>query len=398
MHIHPFSSLLPPPGRAAQVASLPYDTVSTEEAAAWARERPVSFLHVTRPEVDLPPGTDPRDESAHRQARCAFEHFRHAGLLRPDGEPSLYLYRMAGNGHRQLGLVACCDVSDYRSGLIRCHKRTHTEREIDRARHMLATGAHTEPVLLAHRDDPEIEEHAREDSNERPLFHFRAPDGITHSVWRAHRVEHYLRRFEAIGPAWIADGHHRSAAAARVAEALPDNPEAASFLALLVPVSQLRILPCHRLVRTLGDLTPEVFMKQLAAIGDLTPVERDAPTRRGAVRVFTGDRWHELELPRGAEPGTPEGLDVSLLQAHVLHPLLGIRDPADPRMQYIGGAGAMETLERAVRSGCAAVAFVMHPTSVEEVISIADRGGTVPPKSTWFDPKPRSGLFVHPFT
>ncbi|MCA9285093.1 MAG: DUF1015 domain-containing protein [Phycisphaerales bacterium] len=395
--LHSFSALLPPANRAAQVASVPYDTVSTEEAAALAAERPYSFLHVVRPEIDLPPGTDPHGDEAHAQARAALERLCRDSILCRQATPTVFVYRMAAKGHRQIGVVGCCEVAEYESGLIRRHERTRPDKEDDRTRHIVATRAHTEPVLLAYRDDSTVDDLVRCDTNERPLFHFLAPDGVTHTVWAVRDPEAYASAFAAAGPAWIADGHHRTAAAARAAETLGPG-EAERFLSLLVPASQLRVLPYHRLVRDAGGRSSAELRRELSEIGPLRAVESPEPLERGSVAVLLGDQWWRLELPQTAAAGTVEALDVALLQEHVLRPVLGIEDPrTDARLDFVGGSRGTQALEHAVRTGEAVAAIAMFPTSIEELMAIADAGGIMPPKSTWFDPKPRSGLFVHPF-
>lgn len=406
LSVYPFSALLPPPNRAAQVAAPPYDTVSTAEAQRLAEGRPLSFLRITRAEIELPAGTASDDPTVHRQARSNLDRFIHEGALCPPSEPQIVLYRQVMRGHRQIGVVACCDVDDYERGVIVRHERTRPDKERERTEHLLACEAHTEPVFLGHRDDLEIEELVRRDVNDRPRFHFVAPDGVTHTVWSVSEPERYTQLFRKLPAAYICDGHHRVAAAANAArirreEGIDDSTGHARFLAVLFPLSHLRIMAYHRLVRDLNGLTPEQFRRRLESAGHVEPAQSSTPTRQGEVCVFVGDRWWLLSLDPAATftCDMVQSLDVSSLQRLVLEPLLGIADPrTDTRLDFVGGIHGPERLADEVRAGRAAAAFAMYPTSIRELLTVADAGGVMPPKSTWFEPKLRSGLVVHPWS
>ena len=399
LRIHPFPALVPIPNKAAQVAAPPYDTVDDAEARALAAGRPDSFIRVTRAEVDFPPGTSSDDEAVHAAARERLRALVSEGLLRRQ-EDAIFLYRIVGRGHRQTGVVACCDVAAYEQGQIVRHERTRPDKETERTRHIAACAAHTEPVLLAHRDHPEIEDLVRRDTCERPRCHFVGPDGATHTIWSVPSPQCYVARFAHLDKAYVCDGHHRAAAAARVAREMPDSPEAGRFPAVLFPFSTLRILPYHRVVRDLNGLDGDRFRRRLEGVGHLEPSRTHEPGRRGDVGVYVEGKWWNLTLDPllAMGPAAADSLDVSALQRLVLEPILGIADPrTDRRIDFVGGARGTEFLAREVDEGRAAVAFAMHATSLHELLAVAERGEIMPPKSTWFDPKPASGLVVHPF-
>lgn len=422
LRVHSFPALVPLPNQAARIAAPPYDTLDDAEARRLAGDRPECFLHVTRAEVDFPPGTSSDDPRVHLAACAKLREMERTGLLQR--QPSaMFLYRIAGRGHRQIGVVGCCDVEAYERGEIVKHERTRPDKETERAHHFAACCAHTEPVLLAHRDDQELEEMVRRDSCDRPRCHFMGPDGATHTIWTLADPQRYEARFAALEKAYICDGHHRASASAMVwrDKAHPEegtvappgarrqdgscppctaNGEAARILAVLFPFSTLRILPYHRLVRDLNGLSPERFRKRLETIGHVEPAQRPLPENRGAVGVYVSGEWLSLTfdpiLATGASPA--ESLDVAALQRLVLDPVLGIADPRrDARIEFVGGVKGPEWLSAKVDAGEAAVAFALHPTSLHEVLAVAEGGGIMPPKSTWFDPKPVSGLFVHPW-
>ncbi|HMN95375.1 MAG TPA: DUF1015 family protein [Phycisphaerales bacterium] len=405
LRVRPFNALLPPPNRAAQVAAPPYDTLSTDEARAQVEGRPLSFLRITRAEVELPEATASDDPATHRRARANLDRMVAEGALRPEPEPQIVLYRQVMHGHRQVGVVACCDVDDYERGTIIRHERTRPDKERERTDHLLACEAHTEPVFLGHRDDFELEDLVRRDMNDRPRFHFVAVDGTTHTIWSVSEPERYAALLSALPAAYICDGHHRVAAAAlaareRRARGIDDGTGHDRFLAVFFPLSHLKIMAYHRLVRTLGGMTPDQFRRRLECAGHVQPAPSPEPGRQGEVGVFLGDRWWLLSLDPAASftSDVAESLDVSALQRLVLAPLLGIEDPRrDARLDFVGGIRGAPYLEECVRSGRAAAAFAMYPTSIRELLAVADSGGVMPPKSTWFEPKLRSGLFVHPW-
>ncbi len=409
IRVHPFAALRPPGSLAAEVASDPYDVVSTDEARQRAEGHPHSFLHVVRSEIDLPEGVDPYDPTVYETASRNLDAMVAEGSLLREAEPSLYLYRQVREGRSQTGLVCCVDVEQYRSGEIRRHEKTRPEKEDDRTRHLLATSAHAEPVMLCFRSDPDgsdaIARRMLGDTATRPIFHFVAPDGTTHTGWRIDDPAPYVAAFESLERIYIADGHHRSAGADRAAAAAAAaNPthrgdeQYGRFLAVVFPHDQMTILPYNRVVKDLGGLDAEAFLARLREIGSLEPSDGRTPERPGTVEVRVAGRWWSLAFPPDSiDRDDPiASLDVSLLQDRVLAPVLGIGDPrTDPRLDFVGGSRGRDELER--RAGGEGVAFLMHPTSADELLAVADAGEIMPPKSTWFEPKLRSGLFVHEF-
>jgi uncharacterized protein (DUF1015 family) len=387
------------------VASVPYDVVTTEEARALAEGEPYSFLHVIRPEIDLPPGTDIHDDAVYAAGRENLDRFEAEGVLVRDEKPKLYLYRQVMHHRQQIGIVCCCHVDDYARDLIKKHETTRPDKEDDRTRHTLTLNANAGPVFMTYRDVPAVNELVHEDVNDRPLFHFNAPDGVTHTVWIVHDPAPYLEAFRHIPAAYVADGHHRAASAARAgAERRAANPDHTGeeeynwFLSVLFPASQLQILPYNRLVADLGGHDPQSVLDALAATGRLAKTEDPVPDRPGVVCIYLAGCWHRLAFDAAATSSTDPvaSLDVALLQERVLEPVLGIRDQrTDQRIEFIGGIHGPAALQQRVDAGAAAIAFSLHATSIEQLMAVADAGLNMPPKSTWFEPKLRSGLFVH---
>ena len=376
---------------------MPYDVVNRAEAARLADGNPSSFLRVIRSEIDLPATTDPYDPTVYTRAGENLRAFQDDGVLVREASPMLYLYRLVMNGRAQLGIVGCCHLDDYAGNVIRKHERTRPDKEDDRTRHILALGAQTGLVLLAFRDMEAFETQARHDVNSRPLFHFNATDGITHTVWQVPSAEVYREMFATLDCAYVADGHHRIASAARAA-AQGSGAEKDWFLAALFPAGALTILPYNRLVIDLAGLTPDQLLERLAEAGTVTPSETPPDPQPGVFGVFVDGHWNRLELdPDSIDHGDPvRSLDVSLLQDRVLEPILGIADQtSDRRIEFIGGIRGTAELERRVNASSGAVAFSLHATSTDQLLTVADAGLFMPPKSTWFEPKLRSGLFVH---
>ncbi len=405
MRLNPFRALRPRPEIAACVAAVPYDVVSRDEAAALAEANPHSFLHVGRSDIDLPADTDPYDSRIYAAAHAALDRLTADGTLVRDAAPGLFLYRQEMDGRAQTGLVGCVHVDDYEHDIIRKHEKTRRDKEDDRTRHMLTLNANAEPVLLTYRPRPELDALARSATEEAPLYDFTAPDGVRHTVWRVADPAAWVRAFCAVPVAYVADGHHRSASAWRAGrERRAANPahrgdeEYNWFLAVLFPADQLRILPYNRLVRQLNGLSPAAFAERLRALGRLEPASEASPSAPGSFGLFFDGRWHRLTLdPASVDRDDPiDSLDVSLLQGRVLGPILGIADPrTDKRIDFVGGIRGTGELERRVRSGEMALGVAMYPTTVEQLMAVSDAGAVMPPKSTWFEPKLRSGLFVH---
>jgi uncharacterized protein (DUF1015 family) len=405
VRLHPFRALRPPPELASQVAAVPYDVVSRSEAAELARDNPYSFLHVGRSDIDLPEEIDPYHPRIYAQARAALDRFIAQGILLRDRDPSLYLYRQVMDGRAQTGVVGCVHVDDYGSDVIRKHEKTRPDKEDDRTRHVLTLNAHAEPVFLGYRGRMEIDVLAESVMGSTPLYDFAAPDGVRHTVWRVGDPSLWTETFRAVPHAYVADGHHRSASAWRAAmERRAANPshrgdeEYNWFLAVLFPASQLTILPYNRVVRDLAGKTPAKLLHALRDVGHASATEHPRPPRPGTFCVYLAGAWHRIELDdQTIDRRDPIGsLDVSLLQDRVLAPLLGIGDPrTDKRLDFVGGIRGPAELERRVDSGEMAIAFSLYPTTVDQLMAVSDAGAVMPPKSTWFEPKLRSGLFVH---
>jgi len=377
--------------------------VSTEEARQLARDNALSFLHVTRAEIDLPAETSPYDGRVYAQAVRNFEELKRAAPLVQESEPSLYFYRLKMGAHEQTGVAGCFSLDEYDAGLVKKHEKTRRDKEDDRTRHMIELRAQTGIVFLTYRASAAIDKMTARATAAPPLFDLAAPDGVRHAVWRASGADRdmLISAFAALPALYVADGHHRVASAARArAEIARDGgrtADAATFIATAFPDTQVRIEAYNRTVKDLADQTPEAFLAALASAGVGVGPGASIPDRAGEVSMYLAGRWHRLTLPAVA-PGTPrdESLDVEVLQRRVLEPLLKVGDPrSDKRIDFVGGARGPQELERLVQSGKAAVAFSMFPVSVDDLMSIADAGGIMPPKSTWFEPKLRDGLLVH---
>ena len=408
MRIRPFRALRPTPSSAAAVACVPYDVVSTEQARALTRGAPLSFLRVTRAEVDLGPDVAPRDPAVYAGARAALARLRREAPLVVEAEPALYVYRLRAGGREQTGLAGCFPLDDYDRGAVKRHERTRPDKEDDRTRHMTAVEAQTGIVFLAYRGRAEIDGLVGTVSAGAPLFDFEASDGVRHTVWRtaAGQTAALVDAFASVPALYIADGHHRVASAARARRELaaktPGGEGAPAardhFLAAAFPDRETRILPYNRTVSDLAGADPERF---LAAVAARLPVEPTAATRpgKGAVAMYVGGRWHRVDLNPAVGGGAADpadGLDAARLQKLLLEPVLGVEDiRTDPRVRFVGGVHGPRELERLVDAGEAAVAFSLAAVTVEELLTVSDAGGIMPPKSTWFEPKLRDGLLTH---
>ena len=407
MRLNPFRAIRPEPALASRVASPPYDVVSRSEAAALARDNPLSFLHVGRAEIDLPETVDAHDPRVYREARRALDRLVAQGALRQDTRPALYLYREIMAGRAQTGVVGGVHVDDYEANVIRKHETTRPDKEDDRTRHLLALEAHAEPVLLLYRGRPEIDRLVAAAMAAPPLDDFATADGVTHTVWRLDDPAPYQRAFEGVARAYVADGHHRSASAWRAARELRGRNAVHSgaaeynwFPAVLVPADQLRILAYNRVVTDLAGRAPADVLAELGRVGRLAVTDDPVPPRPATFCLYLGGRWYRLELAEDSiDRADPiRALDVSLLQERVLGPVLGITDQrTDKRIDFVGGIRGTDALAARVDSGEAALAISLHPTTVEQLMAASDAGHIMPPKSTWFEPKLLSGLFVHSF-
>ena len=405
MRIRAFQGLIPRADLAAELASPPYDVLDTAEARAILAKQPHSFLRVVRAEATLPESTNPYGREVYERAKENFETLQKDGELVREPSPQIYLYRQIMNGHAQAGITAVCHADDYTAGLIKKHEKTRPDKEDDRVRLNTALSAHIEPVFLAFESTPEIKRLMDAASQTAPLFDFTAPDGVQHTLWRMPDAKAVAAAFAAVPHTYIADGHHRSAGAARVGVARrAENAHHTGeedynwFPAVLFPQDQLQILPYNRLVADLNGLSPEEFLVRVSHACTLTPDAPSSPSEPGQVSMYFGGCWLGLQFNVPAEANPVARLDVSLLQDKVLAPILGIDNPrTSKRIAFAGGIRGTDYLKSEVDAKRAAVAFSMHPATMRQLMDIADAGGIMPPKSTWFEPKLRSGLFVHTF-
>jgi uncharacterized protein (DUF1015 family) len=398
--IRPFRAVRPTAEAAHRVAAVPYDVVDTEEARALAAGNPLSFLHVSRSEIDLPSGTDPHSSEVYRRAASRYRALKREAPLFQETDPTLYLYHLDFDGHGQTGVAACYSLAEYDANVIRKHERTRKDKEDDRTRHIVELRAQSGPVFLAHRPDAALDELAhRVRTTSEPLIDFTALDGIRHAIWEVAQADAqaFIRAFERIDALYIADGHHRAASAARAREAFPDSEDAAFFLAVAFPADQLQILPYNRVVRDLHGMTPEHFLGEVARRFTMAPGPSE-PAEKGQVAMYLAGHWYTVDLESGGIAGTDviDRLDGNLLQEALLNPLLGIQDVrTDTRIGFVGGAKGTPALEQLVDGRHMAVAFSMYPVSMVELMEVSDAGQIMPPKSTWFEPKLRDGLLIH---
>lgn len=403
--IHPFRALRPPADKVARVASPPYDVVSTDEARALASDNPLSFLHVSRPEIDLPQGTDIYSDAVYRKAADNFEKLIRECPLKEDERERVYLYRLIMGEHEQIGVVACCAIDEYDDNTIRKHERTRPDKEDDRTRHLLTLKSQTGPVFLTYRHNEEINTMVMETTMTDALYDFTAPDGVQHTIWHAPDPVRFVQAFRQVPYLYIADGHHRAASASRARADLKErsfghtgDEEYNYFLSVIFPDDQLQILPYNRVVRELNNLTAGEFFLQVKTRFDVVEDTPSTPAKPGQWSMYFVKRWYGLTL-RDERPQTDDpvaSLDVTLLQEHLLDPVLGIKDVrTDKRIDFIGGVRGTKELERLVDEGQAAVAFSLHPTTVEDLLRVSDAGSVMPPKSTWFEPKLRDGILIH---
>ncbi len=408
LRVKPFAALRPPANLVEQVASVPYDVVSRDEAIELAKGNDKSFLHVVRPDIDLPASDK---EGIYAKGAENLNHFVASNWLQRDAEPRMYLYRLdttlLGEPVSQTGLVCCCHSDDYNSGIIKKHENTRPDKENERTRMVLDLNANAEPVFFLYKDTPSINDRIAADTAGDPEYDFTAPDGVRHRLYPAPDASAYETAFAKLPAAYVADGHHRTASAARAgAELSKSNPSHSGneeynwFLTVLFPASELTILPYHRTVSDLNGLAPEAFLEKLAEIGTVTETTDPQPASPASIGVYLGSAigWRTCTFPQGSIDRTDPiaSLDYVLLTERILDPILGIKDiRTDKRIDFVGGIRGTGELEKRVDSGNATVSFALHPTTIEQLIAVADADQIMPPKSTWFEPKLRSGLFVH---
>ncbi len=407
--IRPFAGLRPTPGHADDVAAPPYDVLNTEEARQRAANKPWSFLHISKPEIDLPEGTDPYAPEVYAKGLENFSKMMEAGILAQDPAPCYYLYRLVMGAHSQIGLVVAASVPDYDSNRIRKHEFTRPDKEDDRVRQIDTLNAQTGPVFLTYRHHATIDELVATITSAEPQVDITADDGVRHSLWvvdQSKSIETITATFDAMECLYIADGHHRSAAASRVAEKRKaDNPDHTGeeaynyFLSVIFPDDQMQILDYNRVVT---DLNGKAVNEFLQAVGEAFDISESAeavrPGGNGEFGMYLDGKWYHLNVrPDRIPQDDPVGrLDVSLLASNLIAPVLGIDDPRrDKRIDFVGGIRGLGELERRVDSGEMAVAFSLYPTSLAQLMDVADANEVMPPKSTWFEPKLADGLVSH---
>ena len=401
--VSPFKALRPEPQFAKQVASRPYDVLSTKEAKVEAEGNPYSFLHITKSEIDLPANTDIHSNEVYEKAKENLDAFISRPVLFSESKPCYYIYQLTMNGRTQTGLVCCSSVTDYEEGLIKKHELTRPEKEQDRINHIKTTCAQTGNVFLAFRDVDELNEIMEKwKTDKSPVYNFTADDHIQHSVWVISDekiIDRITEIFKTeVDCTYIADGHHRVASAAKVKYLLADNEEAGHFLSTLFPASQLKILDYNRLVKDLNGLTEEEFLDKINKNFSITKVSKAfAPGKAHEFGMYLNGQWYELAALDGTFSTDPIGiLDITILQNNLLDPVLGIKDQrTDDRIDFVGGIRGLIELEERVNSNDWKVAFSLYPVTIEQLFDIADSNNIMPPKSTWFEPKLRDGLLTH---
>lgn len=396
-HLHPFRALRPVPGKAAEVACVPYDVINTSEARQLAEGKPASFLHVIRPEIDLPVGVDEHDDEVYATGARNLAAFAAGDDSLQEALPSLYVYRLIMDGRSQTGIFGCVSVDDYDNDVILKHELTRPVKEDDRTRHILEQQAHAEPVMLTFKDHPGVGQVITQTMEMEPLYDLTADDGVRHTIWRVGQPDRLVDLFAEIDHLYVADGHHRCKAASRAAEATGGTGEVRFFPAVLFPMGDMAILAYNRIIHVLPD-GPAAFLARLQESFHLTPASDPTPSRKGDICIYIDGAWYEMTLPPASGSAVVDQLDVSRLSEHILAPLLGITDPrTDPNIDFVGGIRGTGELETRVDSGQAQMAISMAPTSIQELVDVSDAGLLMPPKSTWFEPKLRSGLLIHLF-
>ncbi len=409
MHlITPFKALRPATGRAADIIAPPYDVLSSDEARARAAGKPWSFLHISKPEIDLPPGTDAYSPSVYAKAAENMHKMLDAGVIVRDDKPCYYVYRIIMGEHVQTGIVASASVAEYDNNRIKRHELTRTDKEDDRVRQIEALNAQTGPVFLAYPDAPAIDAILQATVTGTPDADATADDGIRHTLWVIRddaTIAQVTRAFDALPALYIADGHHRSAAASRVAAARRSGNTAHTgdesynyFLSVIFPAHALKIMDYNRVACDLNGLSKDELIAKIGAAYTVTPASAPVkPAAHGEVGMYVAGQWYKLAIKPELIPADPVArLDVSLLTEHVLSPVLGIADlRRDKRIDFVGGIRGLPELEKRVNSGEMAVAFAMYATTMQDLMSVADAGKIMPPKSTWFEPKLADGMASH---
>lgn len=399
--LKPFAALRPRPELAPQICELPYDVMSSEEARVVAAGNPLSFLHVSKPEIDLPAGADLYSPQVYAKGKENFARLISQGALKQDSQPCFYLYRQIVGSHTQVGLVAAASCEEYLKNIIKKHELTRPDKEDDRVRHIEALNSQTGPVFLTYRATTALDEFVTKRTSGTSDVDFTGKDGVRHSSWTvgdAVGIKFIEEQFGKTSSLYIADGHHRSAAAGRVYQTRKGAGHSGQFLTVIFPHNQMQILPYNRVLKDLNGLTSGQLLEKLDGAFVIQSAGSSKPVRKHELGLFLDGKWLTLSFrPHFAAAKDPiEKLDVTLLQKYVLAPIFGIDDPrTSKRINFVGGIRGTAELEKLVNHGEYACAFSMFPTSIEDLITIADAGGIMPPKSTWFEPKLRDGMFCH---
>jgi uncharacterized protein (DUF1015 family) len=400
--VRPFAALRPKPELASQICELPYDVLSSDEARELAAGNPLSFFHVSKPEIDLPPGTDVHPPEVYAKGLENFQKLIHDGALKPDAQPCFYLYRQIMGAHTQTGLVAIASCMEYQRGIIRKHEQTRVDKENDRMRHIETLNAQTSPVFLIYPAVRTLDQFIAQRASGRPEIDFTAKDGVRHTAWTIqgpHDIKFIETQFARIPFLYIADGHHRSAAAVRVYQSRSGEGGSGLFLAVIFPHNQMQVLPYHRVLKDLNGWTPEQLLEILGTVLAIDANGTPMPGREHELSLYLAGKWHTLAFRQQVlmkARDARELLDVTLLQKYVLEPAFGIDDPrTSQRIHFVGGIRGPAELEKLVNSGEFACAFSMFPLSIETLMAISNASGVLPPKSTWFEPKLRDGMFCH---
>ena len=406
--LRPFAAIRPKDGMADKIAALPYDVYNRSEAKDAVKDKPHSFLRIDRAETTLPDDVDTYDKKVYERAKELLAEQIKKGEFIKEENPCFYLYELVMNGRSQTGIVGCASIDDYTEGVIKKHENTRADKEEDRIRHVDTLNAQTGPIFLAYRDREDLRRLTDEVKKSKPLYDFTSEDGITHRVYKiddTDKLQEISEIFQSMGSLYIADGHHRCASAVKVGlrkrAANPDytgDEDFNYFLSVLFADEELMIMDYNRVVKDLNGMTETEFLDKLKEIFDIseTGAKCHKPEKKGQISMLLGDTWYILEAKPEIRSNHPvDGLDVAILQNHVLSPMLGIEDPkTDKRIDFVGGIRGIEGLEKRVKTD-SVVAFAMYPTSIHELFAVADAGLLMPPKSTWFEPKLRSGLFIH---
>ncbi len=399
--IKPFAALRPKSELAAKICELPYDVMSSDEAREIAAGNPLSFLHVSKPEIDLPPGTDIHAPEVYAKGKENFQELISQGALKQDDKPNFYLYRQIMGEHSQVGLVAAASCEEYLRGAIKKHELTRVDKEDDRVRHIETLNSQTGPAFLTYKSVRALDEFVAKKISEKPEVDFTAKDSVRHSSWKisdANEIKFIEAQFAKIPFLYIADGHHRSAAAARVFQSRKGAGHSGQFLAVIFPHNQMQILPYNRVLKDLNGNSPEQLLKKLEAVFTISNNGNATPKRKHELGFYFQGGWKTLSFKKefSQSKDAVENLDVTLLQKNILAPVFGIDDPrTSKKINFVGGIRGTAELEKLVDSGEYACAFSLFPTGIEDLMAVADAGEIMPPKSTWFEPKLRDGMFCH---